>query len=96
MNETSSQFRLAYGNPDDKPRSLKDTIIYSVQWIFMNVLSSSMGLCNSWIGIRDFPGDVLGQLYGQGYLMIGVSTLAQALFDHRLSMVSGSHIILHP
>lgn len=91
MNETSSQFRLVYG-PDDKPRSLKDTIIYSVQWIFIMFYPVVWGYAIVGLGLG-FSGDVLASYMGRVVLMIGVSTLAQALFGHRLSMVSGPNII---
>lgn len=91
MEEPKSQFQLVYG-PDDKPKSLKDTIIYSVQWVLIMFYPVVWGYAIVGLGLG-FSGDTLASYMGRVVLMIGISTLAQSLIGHRLSMVSGPNII---
>ncbi len=93
MSEESKapQTNLVYG-PDDKPRSVRDAIIYSLQWILIMFYPVVWGY--SIVGINiGFDSPELSAYMSRVVLMIGVSTLVQVLAGHRLSMISGPNII---
>lgn len=87
----SDQFKLLYG-PDDKPKSMKDTIIYSLQWVLIMFYPVVWGYAIVGVGLG-FTGDDLASYMGRIVLMIGVSTLIQTIMGYRLSMISGPNII---
>ena len=91
MNDSKDQVRLAYG-PDDKPKSIKDTFIYSIQWVLIMFYPVVWGYAIVGLGLG-MSGDVLAAYMGRVVLMIGISTLSQAMLGHRLSMISGPNII---
>ncbi|MGO1468514.1 MAG: uracil-xanthine permease family protein [Tissierella sp.] len=91
MSDSQDRIKLIYG-PDDKPDSLKDTIIYSLQWILIMFYPVVWGYSIVGLGLG-FEGNMLGAYMGRVVLMIGVSTLIQAVMGYRLSMISGPNII---
>lgn len=87
----STKLDLIY-QVNDRPRSWFDRIVYSLQWVFImfygvvfaySTLASGLNL--SPIELSDFLARVM--------IGIGVSTLAQSLFGHKLAMMSGPNII---
>jgi xanthine/uracil permease len=77
---------------DDEPKSMRDTIIYSIQWIV------TMFYCVVWgyalVGVElEFTGQVLARYMATIVFMIGVSTLLQLMLGHRFTMVSGPNVI---
>lgn len=91
MSDYDNRLKLVYA-PDDKPRSTKDTIIYSLQWILIMFYPVVWGYAIVGVGVG-FSEEVLAGYMGRVVLMIGISTLIQATLGHRLSMVSGPNII---
>lgn len=91
MASSQNNLKLLYG-PDDKPKSLKDTIIYSLQWVFIMFYPVVWGYSIVGVGIELTPQE-LGAYMARVVLMIGISTLVQLLSGHQLSMVSGPNII---
>lgn len=91
MKDKNSTPDLIYG-PDDKPKSLWDTVIYSMQWIFIMFYPVVWGYAIVGVGIG-FTEQELTAYMARVVLMIGLSTLIQILAGHRLSMVSGPNII---
>ncbi|HMM22426.1 MAG TPA: solute carrier family 23 protein [Selenomonadales bacterium] len=91
MSETDGSFKLVYG-PDDKPKSMKETILYSAQWIFIMFYPVVWGYSIVGLGLQ-LKGDDMANYMARVVLMIGVCTLVQAIAGHRLSMVSGPNII---
>ena len=85
------QTGLVYG-PDDKPRSTRDALVYSLQWILIMFYPVVWGY--SLVGINiGFTSSELSAYMSRIVLMIGVSTLIQVLAGHRLSMISGPNIV---
>ncbi len=87
----SESIELVY-DLDDEPKSTRDTIIYSLQWIV------TMFYCVVWgyaiVGVElGFTGQVLARYMATTVFMIGVSTLAQLMLGHRFTMVSGPNVI---
>lgn len=91
MGENENSFKLVYG-PDDKSRSVKDTILYSIQWVLIMFYPVVWGYAIVGLGL-EFSGDEMAGYMARVVLMIGICTLLQAIFGHRLSMVSGPNII---
>ena len=91
MESSQNQSEFLY-RPEDKPKSLKDTIIYSLQWVFIMFYPVIWGYSIVGVGIELTPQE-LGAYMARVVLMIGVSTLSQLLAGHQLSMVSGPNII---
>ncbi len=82
---------LVYGT-NDKPRSTRDALIYSLQWILIMFYPVVWGY--SIVGINiGFTSSELSAYMSRVVLMIGVSTLIQVLAGHRLAMISGPNII---
>src|SRR5690625_3479999 len=84
-------FKLLYG-PEDRPTSMKQTVIYSLQWVLIMFYPVVWGYAIVGVGL-DFTGDALASYMGRIVLMIGVSTLIQTVMGYRLSMISGPNII---
>ncbi len=78
--------------PEDKPRSLRDAVIYSAQWVLIMFYPVVWGYAIVGLGLG-LQGDELASYMARVVLMIGVATLVQATAGHRLSMVSGPNII---
>ena len=91
MTESQGQVQLVY-NPEDKPKSKKDIIFYSLQWILMMFYPVVWGYAIVGLGLG-LSGDVLASYMGRIVLMIGVCTLVQATTGHQFAMVSGPNII---
>ena len=77
---------------DDKPRSLRDAVIYSLQWMLIMMYPVVWGYVIVGLGL-DFTPQELADYMGRVVLMIGVSTLAQAACGHRFPMATGPNII---
>ncbi|MBQ4133307.1 MAG: purine/pyrimidine permease [Desulfovibrionaceae bacterium] len=82
---------LAYGL-NDRPRSLKDTFIYSLQWMMVMIYPVVWGYVIVGVGLG-FSGAEFSGYMGRVVLMIGVSTLMQAACGHRFAMATGPNII---
>jgi uracil permease len=85
------QTELVYG-PDDKPRSTRDAIVYSLQWILIMFYPVVWGYSIVGINIGFTSGEMAAYM-SRVVLMIGVSTLIQVLAGHKFSMISGPNII---
>lgn len=77
---------------DEKPRSIKDWILYSFQWFITMFYGVVWGYAIVGVGL-DFQGEELTRYMSAVVLTIGVSTLLQAFFGHRMAMVSGPNVI---
>lgn len=86
-----ARFRLVYG-PADRPRSTRDAVVYSLQWLLIMFYPVVWGYAIVGLGLG-MRGDEMAGYMARVVLMIGVATLAQATLGHRLSMVSGPNII---
>ena len=82
---------LAYGLAD-MPRSIRDTIVYSAQWMLIMVYPVVWGYVIVGVGLG-FTGMEFSGYMGRVVLMIGVSTLVQASCGHRFAMATGPNII---
>ena len=90
----------APGNPNltlvykqhDAPRSVRDTIVYSLQWMLIMVYPVVWGYVIVGIGLG-LSGAEFSSYMGRVVLMIGVSTLMQAVCGHRFAMATGPNII---
>lgn len=91
MSSQENSFQLVYG-PDDKSKSIKDTIIYSLQWIMIMFYPVVWGYSIVGKGL-EMTGEELGMYMVRVVFIIGVSTLIQASLGHRLSMVCGPNVI---
>lgn len=91
MEESENNLDLRYG-PEDKPKKLSDTIIYSLQWVFIMFYPVVWGYAI--VGLElGFAGNELAAYMGRVVLMIGISTLMQVTMGYKLSMISGPNII---
>ena len=86
-----NSINLAY-NLGDKPKSVRDTIVYSVQWMLIMVYPVVWGYVIVGVGLG-FTGMDFSGYMGRVVLMIGVSTLVQASCGHRFAMATGPNII---
>lgn len=82
---------LVYG-PDEPSRSTKDTIIYTLQWVLIMFYPVVWGLSIVGLGLN-LSGSVLANYMVRIVFMIGVTTLIQILFGHKLAMITGPNII---
>ncbi len=82
---------LHYGL-DDRPRSWRDTAIYSLQWMLIMMYPVVWGYVIVGLGLGFTPQE-LADYMGRVVLMIGASTLAQAACGHRFPMATGPNII---
>lgn len=89
--KNGAQVDLVYG-PGDRPRSARDTVVYSLQWLLIMFYPVVWGYAIVGLGLG-LAGAELSGYMARVVLMIGVSTLVQAAAGHRLSMVSGPNII---
>ncbi len=78
--------------PDDEPDSLRDTLLYTLQWVFIGFYPVVWGLAIVGLGIG-LTDAQLGRYMSRVVLMIGVATLLQAYVGHRLSMITGPNIV---
>lgn len=91
MKVTKSTVPLIY-EPDDKPRSQKDAIVYSLQWVMIMFYPVVWGYSVVGKGL-DMQGEELSVYMARVVFVIGISTLVQVFAGHRLSMVGGPNII---
>ena len=91
MKKTNSTIQLVYGL-EEKPRSVKDAIIYSAQWVMIMFYPVVWGYSVVGKGL-EMTGSEMGMYMVRVVFIIGVATLLQTLFGHRLSMVCGPNII---
>ena len=77
---------------DDTPRSWRDTVVYSLQWMLIMMYPVVWGYVIVGLGLGFTPQE-LADYMGRVVLMIGVSTLAQAACGHRFPMATGPNII---
>lgn len=90
-NKNSQLVELVYGT-NDKPRSTKDLIVYSLQWILIMFYPVVWGYAIVGLGLG-FEGDELAGFMGRVVLMIGIATLLQVIYGHGLAMVSGPNVV---
>ena len=77
---------------DDQPRSIRDWIIYSLQWVVTMVYAVVWGYAI--VGIEmGFNSAELSGYMSSIVLTIGLSTLLQVWLGHRMAMVSGPNVI---
>jgi xanthine/uracil permease len=89
--KSQAQVDLVYG-PGDRPRSTRDTIVYSLQWLLIMFYPVVWGYAIVGLGL-ELAGAELSGYMARVVLMIGISTLVQVTAGHRLAMVSGPNII---
>ncbi|MCL4822647.1 MAG: purine/pyrimidine permease [Anaerolineales bacterium] len=89
--EGQSTLALVYG-PNERSRSIRDTILYSLQWLLIMFYPVVWGYAIVGIGLG-LEGAELSGYMTRIVLMIGIATLVQAAWGHRLAMVSGPNII---
>jgi len=77
---------------NDKPRNVKDLVIYSLQWIMIMFYPVVWGYSIVGLGL-ELTSEELGFYMVRVVFMIGVTTLVQVSVGHKLSMVSGPNII---
>lgn len=83
--------KLRY-QPEERPETLKDTLIYSLQWLFIMFYPVVWGYAIVGVNV-DFTAAELSAYMGRVVFMIGVSTFIHVLAGHKLAMVSGPSII---
>ena len=91
MIKTKSTIPLVY-EPEEKPRSTRDAIIYSLQWIMIMFYPVVWGYSVVGKGL-EMTGEEMGMYMVRVVFIIGVSTLVQVCAGHKLSMVCGPNII---
>jgi xanthine/uracil permease len=84
-------FKLVY-QPGDKSRSTRDTVVYTIQWIFTMFYPVIWGYVIVGLGLGMYGAELAGYMT-RVVLMIGVCTLVQVMAGHRFAMVSGPNII---
>lgn len=77
---------------DEAPRSRRDWLLYSGQWLVTMFYAVVWGyaIVGAGLGLQGAP---LSQYLSAIVLTIGVSTLLQAWIGHRMAMVSGPNVI---
>ena len=83
--------KLAY-RLNDKPRSLLDAVVYSLQWMMIMIYPVVWGYAIVGVGLGFTGADFSGYM-GRVVLIIGVTTLVQATCGHRFAMATGPNII---
>ena len=91
MSDSNGTFKLVY-QPDDKSRSTKDTVVYTIQWIFIMFYPVIWGYVIVGLGLG-MHGAELASYMTRVVFMIGVCTLIQVFKGHKFAMVSGPNII---
>ena len=89
MSENS--FELVY-KPNDSSRSTRDTVVYTIQWIFTMFYPIIWGYVIVGLGLGMY-GPELAAYMSRVVLMVGVCTLVQVMAGHKFAMVSGPNII---
>ena len=77
---------------NDTPRSTRDWLLYSAQWLVTMFYAVVWGYAIVGAGLG-FRGAQLTEYLSAIVLTIGLATLLQAAFGHRLAMVSGPNVI---
>lgn len=77
---------------DDKPNSLKDTVIYSLQWVVTMFYAVVWGYSIVGVGL-ELEGMMLARYMSTIVFMIGVSTISQVYIGHKYAMLSGPNDI---
>lgn len=77
---------------EEKPRSNRDWILYSFQWLVTMFYAVVWGYAIVGVGL-EFEGAELNRYMSAIILTIGISTLVQALLGHRMAMVAGPNVI---
>ena len=89
--EKTQSVSLVYG-VNDSPRSKRDWMIYSLQWVVTMFYAVVWGYAI--VGIEmDFNSQELSSYMSSIILTIGLSTLVQVWLGHKMAMVSGPNII---
>ena len=77
---------------NEMPRSTRDWLLYSAQWLITMFYAVVWGYAIVGTGLG-FRGAQLTQYLSAIVLTIGLATLLQASFGHRMAMVSGPNVI---
>jgi xanthine/uracil permease len=77
---------------DDEPKSLKDTIVYALQWVVTMFYAVVWGYSIVGVGL-ELEGVMLARYMATVVLMIGISTLTQVYLGHKYAMLSGPNDI---
>jgi len=89
--DKTGNFELVY-DVNDQPRSTRDWVIYSLQWVVTMVYAVVWGYAI--VGLEmGFSSDELSSYMSSIVLTIGLSTLLQVWLGHRMAMVSGPNVI---
>lgn len=91
-NRTGASTRSLVYQPDERPRSRRDTWLYSLQWLFIMFYPVVWGYAIVGTGLG-FSGPEMGAYMGRVALMVGLTTIVQVLFGHRFAMVSGPNVV---
>jgi xanthine/uracil permease len=87
----ADEFQLVY-TTDEKPRTTRDGLLYTLQWIFTMFYPAVWGYTIVGVGLG-LQGSQMAGYMGRVVLMIGIATIVQAVAGHRFAMVSGPNII---
>lgn len=77
---------------DEKPRSIRDWLLYTFQWLVTMFYAVVWGYAIVGIGL-EFEGEALTRYMSAIILTIGISSLTQALIGHKMAMVAGPNVI---
>jgi NCS2 family nucleobase:cation symporter-2 len=77
---------------NDRPRSGRDWVLYSVQWLITMFYAVVWGYAIVGLGL-DFEGPTMAAYLSAVVLTIGASTLLQSWLGHRMAMLSGPNVI---
>lgn len=91
MSGNGNSFKLVYG-PNDKSKSPRDTVVYTLQWIFTMFYPIIWGYVIVGLGLGMAGAELAGYMT-RVVFMVGVCTLIQVLMGHKFAMVSGPNII---
>lgn len=78
---------------NEKPKSKKDWVLYSFQWVVTMFYAVVWGYALVGLGL-ELEGQEMMNYMSAIILTIGISTLIQALAGHKMAMVSGPNIIV--
>src|SRR5215472_15711251 len=86
-----AETELVYSR-NEQPRSTHDWFLYSFQWLVTMVYAVVWGYAIVGVGLN-FQGARMTTYISSVVLTIGLSTLLQAWFSHRMAMVHGPNVI---
>lgn len=77
---------------NEKPKSLRDWVLYSFQWLITMFYAVVWGYVIVGVGL-ELEGEELTRFMSAIVLTIGISSLVQVLIGHQMAMVAGPNVI---